>query len=511
MSAQGSTSARRPMGVPRVYVSDLHGTLAYYRDVYGFIDSGIRTGTGAIVTGHGVRLLLTELQERSDGAPPPGEGGEPDAVLFVKTPVRLRRELDARGADVLPTAPLGPEWPGAFGVSDPDGNVLAFAATGGPLAPLRQRWSGPADRLTRAMSERKRAREEAVHLEELRAFYASLNSHQDIVYLFFSEKLLHWVTKAMSYVPPEVNLVLLGSDLPEEEIRWIQANAARPFHNVRLRIDDRIAWEFLFEVNQFNFGWLDSDCFVLEPDLFREIADIAPSTSLNCCWAWDSGFGWPLANTFFLFVNVQAIAAVRAQGAEPNPCSHDYDWHSLLVPGRRCYSRTPTRSQLRLLRRLLPTDGRGRAPTPHGMSYYDTTVMYQLLARACGYDIHQVRDLEGFGHLRGRRNQDESSDELLHVGGGSRADALSESTGYFHNTETRLLYLIAESVMLEDALAQALPEYYAQRRARVLETLAAHGLSPAAAKRAIWRHLVEDRGMSSRGAGAVLRAPLVSS
>lgn len=497
--------------IPSLPVGHLATAVAYYRDVLGFRPMGAAK-VSAFLTGHGTIL---RLRQAADGeidnrrpAKPPG----PDVVLVVDNPRRLRRKLDIWGADFVATHELALDLPGFFGVADPYGNVLAIGPSAGALARLKQLAAAPVDSAHHRIIQHKQMREEAAHLEEFRSFYEGLDEKRDIFYLFFSEKLLHWVQKSLSFVPDDVHLVLLGSQLPDAEIAWIETHVERPFHNIRLRIDDRIAWQFLFAVNRHNFGWLDSDCLVLNPQLFHQIADISERTSLNCTWTWDSGFGWSLANTFFLFVNAAAITEVRRRGADPDPCSHDYGWHRLLVPGRRCYSKRPTRGQLRLLRGLLPLDPHGRPATPHGMPYYDTMVMFQLLARACGFDIGRVRSLTGFGHLRGQTIQDESSDELLHIGGGSRADALSEFTGFFHDTDTRLLYLIAEYVML-DGGAHRLPAYYEQRVGQITDALSRHGLDPRGALDLIRRHLVRDRGLSEDAADAVLRRqerPVVS-
>ena len=83
--------------------------------------------------------------------------------------------------------------------------------------------------------------------------------------MFFTERLLHWVVNAERHVPRDVNLVLIGSALPDEEQRWLRENLDRPFHNIRLGVDDNTTWEFLFATNRQNFGYLDIDCFVLQP------------------------------------------------------------------------------------------------------------------------------------------------------------------------------------------------------------------------------------------------------
>jgi hypothetical protein len=497
---------RQVGGIPSLEVGDLTTATDYYRRVLGFETLAVYDETVAFVRGHGVTLqLCCAPGAELPGSPACGRG-TPDAVLMVNQPGQVWRSLNDRCADLLGPDCLPPEWAEFFGVTDCFGNLLGI----GPVKTRRAAVRRQAGRLTGdaalRLHERRRAREEARHIEELRTFYRGLADKKDIYYMFFSEGLLHWAVKALSYVPENVNIVLLGTGLPEAEAEWIARNVSRPFHNIRLRIDDQIAWEFLFEVNQQSFGWLDTDCLVLNGDLFGELAALDPATSLNCAWSWDSGFGFPLGNTFFMFINERAVALLRKQGPWASPSSYHYWWENLHVPGRRCYSRRPTGAQIKRLRGILPAGDSGRPATPSGMPYFDTTVMYQILARSYGLGIGRVRELEGFGHLRGRPVQDESSNELLHIGGVSKADALDELSGFFNSTGVRLLYLVAEYIML-DGVADQLPPYYADRLAQVVAALARNGLTPEAAEDLVRQHLMETRQMSEDAAGAVLRRP----
>jgi hypothetical protein len=328
--------------------------------------------------------------------------------------------------------------------------------------------------------------------------------------MLFTGGLLHWVIKAVSHVPRHVNLVLLGSDLPADEVAWVSSRMDRPFHHIRLRLDDPGGWEFLFAVNRHHFGWIGSGAFVLDERIFGEFARIDPGTSLNCAWSWDSGIGFPIARPHLLFVNVDTIAAVRQHRIDACPGMYSYERLNRQVEGRRCYARKPSRAQLRQLRRLLPTDGSGRPVMPHTMTFFDTMVMYQLLARSYGFDINLIRDLEGFGHVHGREVEDESSDELFYIGALSYADVLEEFSGYFHDAGVRLLYLIAEYVILARS-AGWLPEHYQKRLEQITAELSRQGLSPQAAREAARSHLIEGRGMSAEAADSVLRPAEIGS
>lgn len=495
------------MAVPALTVDDIGDATAYYRTVLGF--EHVRTAGAAIavVRGHGVTLQLCQQPNGKRAGEQAGGAcwrGAPDAVLLVDRPQVLRRQWEDQRAQVVPPEDLEPEWAGFFGLTDGFGNMLAVGPVSGPVAAAKRLAGKPAEDMVIRLHERRRARAEAPHVAELRAFYEKLSDKRDIYYMLFSGRLLHWMVRALSRVPRDVNLVLLGSDLPPDELTWVRQHLDRPFHHIGLRVDDQVAWEFLFAVNRHHFGWIDSDCFVLNGNLFGELADIAPGVSMNCAWSWDSGCGFPVANTYLLFVNVDVIAALRKRGLAASPSPYDYERQNLGVPSRRCYARRPSRAQRRRLRRILARDEAGRPAPPGGMAYFDTTVMHQLLARSCGWPVHRVRSLEGFRHLRGLAVQDEASDELLHVGAVARADPLDEQSGYFHDSGVRLLYLAAEYINL-DELAGQLPPYYTDRLERITSALAARGITPDAARELIREHLVEARGMSDQGAAAVLR------
>jgi hypothetical protein len=486
---------------PRIPVPDLVEATGYYQDVIGFAPVGPAGPGGQEVRGHGVRLRLVPVPVPASASASATPARTVDLRVWHPRSVRLR--MDEREANLVRELELADPRDARFAVRDCYGNVLRFSSDPRPLLRAGGRLAARYDDVRVGVSEWRRRRLEARHVAAFRSFYEQLPDRRDVFYMFFSRGLLHWVRKSMSFVPPETNLVLLGSDLPEQEREWVRTSVPRPFHHVDLRIDDQVAWDMLFQVNRHPFGWLDSDCLVLEGGLFAEMSRLPSGASMNCTWSWESGHGFPLANTFFLFVNGDAITEVRRQGLRPSPYAHDYSWQRIRVPGRRCYARRPSAPQVRRLRTLMPTDAAGRPATPYGMGYYDTMVMFQLLARTCGYQINQVRQLEGFGHLRSRPVQDESSDELVHVGGVSRADPLDDHNAYFHDSAVRLRYLLAEFVVLSQS-ADTLPAEYRERQADLAQRLAAAGIEAETGRRLLTEHLVEVRGLSAARAQAVV-------
>lgn len=197
---------------------------------------------------------------------------------------------------------------------------------------------------------------------------------------------------------------------------------------MKLAIDDGTAWDFLFEVNEASFGWVDIDCFVLNSSLFAEIACLDASASLNGVWSYESGAGFPIACPHFAFVNVEAIRAVRASPAPVGAGS--YSWSSSRMPllHPRSYSRTLTRRQSRLMSHVLGVNERGRPRVPGDNLFFDVLVAFQVAAHSLGYQTRLVRRL---AHATGagtagepveRTPQQVISDELVHVGGISYLD-----------------------------------------------------------------------------------------
>jgi hypothetical protein len=361
---------------------------------------------------------------------------------------------------------------------------------------IRQ-WTAP---LEVSWHRRRNAQVLAGHREQFRQFYAGLPDQQDIYFMFFSRGLLHWVLKSLSYVPDHVNLVLLGTDLPDDEQDWIRKNLKRPFHNIGMRVNDKIAWTFLFEVNEFNFGWLDIDCLVLNSDLFDDMRTVADRDSVNGTWWFDSDFGFELSATYFMFFNVQAIKELRAARIAHSP--NCYAYHTISCPpfGQNYYSEPITRRARRQLLQVVPPDEAGNPRPPAREHHFETTVVPQLMARSLGFGARHVRNLRR--QAWNYAGYEELSDEIVHIGAVSYASVLSEfrrPTGY---PETELRYLLADNVALGDG--GRLPASYEPKRELITAELARAGLTPAAAKEAARHHLISERGLTTNAAELVV-------
>lgn len=311
---------------------------------------------------------------------------------------------------------------------------------------------------------RTRARRiESGHLREFQRFYASLPDKQDIFYMFFTSGLLQWAARTTSFVPQDVNLVLLGSDLQQDEIAWIRENLRRPFHHIRLHVDDRAVWEFLFATNRHNFGWIDVDCFVFHPGLFAEMTSIEPKTVASSIWSFKAPGGVDMLSTFFVFLNAGAISAVRSQVAvSPDAYSHEL----IRRPGNSyAFTKLVTPAHAGWLKKVLPTDKNGRPVYVNEDGYFDTLQVYQLIANALGFQVKRVRPLTLREQL--------SSNEIIHIG------KVSYYRRYRNRSEPELqklyaLLLRADFVLLSEMQGQ-LPREYDRLRLRIKSEIEALG------------------------------------
>ncbi|MFC5288500.1 VOC family protein [Actinokineospora guangxiensis] len=510
--------------MPCLVVHDLDEAVDYYRDVVGLepqVTLDTPGGRVALVRGYGVTLLLQERTgqpNRADRAPPEVPLQGPWAAAFLVGDIDA---LHARLADDgrRPPGDLVPAFGARFfefvdcagnlvcvgesaavGLAEPgcDGRTGLRGAIGGVLADGLVRARAAAHETAAALRARPRER-------AFRAFYDRLTTKSEVFYMFFTGGLLHWAAAAESHVPPEINLVLIGSALDDAERAWIAENLDRPFHHIDERTDDIAAWQLLFEVNEHSFGWIDIDCFVLNPEVFAELADVSPTASMNCGWSMTTDFGFPTAGTHLLFVNRAAIQAVREAGVPADPGTHDWDGHARPLPqlGR---NRVPTRRARALLSRVVPDHG-GRPAFVSG-NFYDTLILFQLLARSLGYPIASLRplarrctlpyDAESTDHAHW---PEDVSDELFHLCGISYYSRFSENPGILS------LYLSAEMVILDNFLANsptATPAQYPAKRNTIGDDLAALGMTTDQARPRFRRHLIDSRGLSETGAERVL-------
>ncbi|MCB5909688.1 VOC family protein [Streptomyces pinistramenti] len=500
-------------GVPCLRVGELDRAVRFYRDQLGFAQVSLLGGAqphAALCTAarRGGAVLLSQTEEGS---------GEPvrrrpdqsywDAVFFVDDIDRVAGQLRARGVRIDVGIGISAVSSRMLEICDDWGNRVAFAEAGEGWRPALRRLTEQVvpPRVRTVVRDVRFAREERAEYARFERFYGNLPSRLNPVYMFFTSGLLHWVLASEKHIPAEVNLVLFGSGLTDEEQRWLSENLDRPVYNSALEIDDNTAWEFLFEANRTNFGYIDIDCFVLEPKVFSDLSSFDDGVAVNAVWTYRAAPGVPIGCTHLMFLNAAVIAELRTRGRYLSPTN--YDWRGSKVPllHHRTYCRIPTASQRRLLLEVLPADEAGLPVPPAEAPFFDTLVGYQIAAAATGYRTHAVRPLAHrtqtlFAEARSAGKQvwqQDWSDELVHIGG------ISYYGRYFHATEFRKLYLAAEYSVLCDSVDK-LPVSYQERKTTIERQQRMIGLDPATAREFIHRHLASGRGLGPNAVERVI-------
>jgi amino acid adenylation domain-containing protein len=241
-------------------------------------------------------------------------------------------------------------------------------------------------------------------------FHGTLRRRENIFYLFFTKNLLHWMATSAGFVPPSVNLVLIGSGLTDDEVTWVTRRMDRPFLHLKEEIDVPAMWDILFAVNTHNFGWLDVDCFIMNPGIFDEMIQIGPDQAINCLWS-HAACGptkrpFSVLESYFLFFNIEVIKALRAASVLPRP-----------------YSRYANARQVAMLQKLIPGEPsrraqltgtlRGRAFTHRLFDFqFGPLILYQLVANTSGYKLNRVRF---FTEIDSFNLYNYYSDEAIHV------------------------------------------------------------------------------------------------
>jgi hypothetical protein len=283
-------------------------------------------------------------------------------------------------------------------------------------------------------------------------FYDALPDQKDIIYMFFTRNLLHWVKASLAFVPDWSNIVLIGADLADDEVRWVKQRINRPFLHIDGPVELETIWDVLFQINRRHFGWLDVDCFIMNPSIFSELTIIGQDQAINCLWT-HAACGptkrpFNVFETYCGFVNIDVIRALDADGVLPRPSA-----------------RMATLQQAKLLKNLIPGDSasRGYLNNVSGSAFahrllmfeFAPLILFQLVANASGYKLNRVRL---FTELDTFNPYNYYSDEAIHVFPCIRQMDSIEWTGIDQRRR-----LACDYVLLTHQLGD-LPEMYMARK-----------------------------------------------
>lgn len=305
---------------------------------------------------------------------------------------------------------------------------------------------------------------EQAQASDFQSFYDGLPNKENIFYMFFTSGLLHWVLRTSRLASRAGQVVLLGANLGEDELSWIEHHSDLPFHHIVGPADDKTIWELLFRTNLHNFGWIDVDCFVLNPDLLVEMTRIDRDVLANCIWS-ISYHDFNILTTYFIFLNAEVIRNVTEQ-IPVTPCTYSYKvtGNSRTVPIATC--RVLTNEIVEHLAQVLPAEAGGKPKYPSTDNFFDTLQVYQFVAQALGYRLHRVRPL-----------RQQNSNEIIHVG---KVSYYTDGWGARYEPQNRnhyILLLQTELLMLKD-LRGSLPAAYELRWRKLTKELERLGINP---------------------------------
>lgn len=343
-----------------------------------------------------------------------------------------------------------------------------------------------------------RARE-ARDLAEFQRFHAGLANPDGAIYMFFTSNLLHWMSRAASFVPEHINLVLIGSALGDDEKEWVRTHLRRPFHHIDSRVDDNTVLEFIVETTRHDFAWLHIDCFVLNPALFDEMLRFEPDVAVNTIWVHPGTV--ETMHSAFVAVQHSVMQAVEEAGVEVSPCTYHWEGESVgrTVTTHPLYSRVPTARHQELLEQILPSGESGLPIYPVGDSY-EILELYQLVSNALGYRLNNVRRLIRDGSV----SAEHYSNEIIHVNGVStyrKYKSAGPGKSYIDNQEYFLL-LQADCAILA-AMGEDVPERYRTLREELTGELAQVGISLDQARQNLFGFLL-SRGISRESCERIL-------
>lgn len=321
--------------------------------------------------------------------------------------------------------------------------------------------------------EREMDRVQAPLVESFRRFRAGLADREGAsfeapLYMFFTGGLLHWVFKALEFLPAEVPLVLLGAGLTDDEKACLARRTGRPFHAIETAVDDRTAWEMLWAVERGPFGWLDIDCFVLDPDLIREMSQVPEGVAFNCLWAHDTGRGCSLPYPHFVFVGGELAAdeELRAIGATPGSFRYDAGSQGRRVPWA-CNRRLEGELRAAVDRVIGPPEERDE-PYFNERPFFEPLQVLAMAAYDRGYRLNPVRTLGN------RRDEDHWSEQIVHVSSASyviRPDFPWNELPVA--PRKRYAMILVADYLLATELADELPAAYRAEAARRRERIEA--------------------------------------
>jgi hypothetical protein len=355
---------------------------------------------------------------------------------------------------------------------------------------------------------------ERPHREAFRTFYAGLPPGPHW-FLFFTGGLLNIVDRCLRFLPEDLPAVLVGSSLPDEELAWLRRTYPhRPLHHIPLAVDDKTVWEFLFDAVREDFGWIDIDCFVLDPLLLQEMRAPCDHVALSgpYCFA-----PRPILRTHLLWLAADAVAALRTT-VPTSPATYAYRLTGAQRFPPHSFCRLLDRHHIAQMGKVIELDGENRPlagqegilelysngitmqsseralastifspDTRRLFPIFDTLVVVQLVLWSLGYQSRVIRG--GLPDIGPAAVHWKSISYHRRIG----VDLGDLTTGERRRLPTHHRWtLLADALLMFELMESPGPPAGYDRHARFLsDRLAQEGFTLRTAQRELTRHLVE--------------------
>jgi hypothetical protein len=141
------------------------------------------------------------------------------------------------------------------------------------------------------------------------------NTKATLMALTFRTGGAHFAAKTLEFIPKDLPVVIVGTSLTAAEIAFFRA-AGRPVFNSYHRYDNELVYEMLMANTAGSFGWVDADCFVLNPTVWEGLlAPMASDVASHTAFTYDPlGFAKSVLSVF----DTKAREILNAEGTTLN-------------------------------------------------------------------------------------------------------------------------------------------------------------------------------------------------
>ncbi len=356
---------------------------------------------------------------------------------------------------------------------------------------------------------------DAIELPVRNAFSAFMeevglrHTSSTVLALTFRTGGLHFAAKALQFIPKDIHLVVAGTNLTSREMDHLQSTG-RPVFNDSHRYDNELVYEMLMTETTGSFGWVDADCFVLDPAVWDSLlAPMAENVACHTSFTYDPlGFAksvLPLFGTRARTVLLEEMTTLNSYSIEPTNVGRAAP-HSI--------SRILRENHHQYLRQILGVESNGNLKPHDGLLdifengrtvntrkreqsqkwfgssvqrtgwLVDTPMMAEIVLRARGYSTKRIIE-----------SNKEISQAIIHVGASSYRERMQKEGAKTDYLARFYLTDLFEILLADEIVEKGVGEYYEElslRQRRRLYNEA--GLSDEALKPAA-RSMLEEQGV----------------